>query len=262
MNVGQAFVTHFQTSKSMQPCNGAFDDPACLAQPTAMCGSPLGQQRCDAQVTQCVTVGSGIVGTIALDAIWTLPWTPTLARYLRDSHDQGNKLGYIMGIGRRERRCERDAPRIADEVMFAACFASVRGIGSGFFPPCMARTEELSTMVRDHSICPAARSRTSNTRCTRAHTPARCHATKRRQQLTPEPHPISSGNAAHGMPVRSTNRMPVSACRWVMGLRPGCTRRRRFVFGSSGSMSFQSASSRIGFGMNILRHRESIHVEK
>jgi hypothetical protein len=126
----------------------------------------------------------------------------------------------------------------------------------------MARTDELSTTARDHSICEAACSRVSNARCSCAHTPARCHATRRRQQLTPEPQPISSGNAVHGMPVRSTNRIPVSACRWVMGLRPGCTRRRRFAFGSNGSTIRHSASSRMGLGMNILLHRESFHVKK
>lgn len=261
MNKVQPFVAHLQAPELVQPRERAFDDPARLAQSAAMRGTPLRQNRRNAQSALRAAMGAGVVGTVALDTIGALSGAPAAARKRRDRSDERNELGYIMGIGRRERRRERDAPCVADEVVLAARFAPVSGIGAGFFPPCRARTEELSTIVRDHSICSAACNRVSNTRCNRAHTPARCHATKRRQQLTPEPQPISSGSAAHGMPVRSTNRIPVSACRWVMGLRPGWVRRRRFNFGSNGSMSCHSASSRIGFGMNVLPLGESTHVK-
>jgi len=117
-----------------------------------------------------------------LNTVGALSGAPAFACYWRDGNDERNELGYIMGIGRRERRRERDTPCIAEEVVLAACFAPVSGIRSGFFPPCMARTEELSTTVRDHSIWSAACNRVSNTRCNRAHTPARCHATSRLQQ--------------------------------------------------------------------------------
>ena len=262
MNEMQSLVAYLQTPELVQPRERALDDPARFAQSAARRGAPLGQNRRNAQSAQGAAVGGGVVGAVALDTIGALPGAPAPARKRRDGNDEGKELGYIMGIGRRERRRERDAPCIADEMVLAARFAPVGGIRSGFFPPCTARTEELSTTVRDHSICSAACKRVSNTRCNRAHTPARCHATKRRQQLTPEPQPISSGSAAHGMPVRSTNRMPVSACRWVMGLRPGWVRRRRFSFGNNGSTSCHSPSSRIGLGMNILPVREWIHVKK
>jgi hypothetical protein len=262
VNEMQPFVSHLQASELMQPCDRTLDDPARLAQPASMCGAPLGQNRRNAHSAKRAAVGGGVVGAVALDPIGALAGAPGSARKRRNGNDERKELGYIMGIGRRERRRERDAPCIADEMVLAASFAPVSGIGSGFFPPCMARTEELSTTVRDHSICSAACNRVSNTRCNRAHTPARCHATKRRQQLTPEPQPISRGSAVHGMPVRSTNRMPVSACRWAMGLRPGWVRRRRFTFGNNGSTSCHSRSSRIGLGMNILPLRESIHVKK
>lgn len=262
MNEVESLIANFESPELMQPCDRTLDDPARFSKPAAMRGTPRGKNGGNAQGAQAAAVGSGVVGAVALNAAGTLPRASAFARHRRDCNDQWNELGYIMGIGRRERRRERDAPGIADEVVLAARFAPIGGIGAGFFPPCMARTEELSTTARDHSLCEAACNRVSNTRCTCAHTPARCHATRRRQQLTPEPQPISGGNAVHGMPVRSTNRIPVSACRWAMGLRPGCTRRRRLVFGSSGSMICHKALSRIGLGMNILRHQESIHVKK
>jgi len=262
VNEMQPFVAQLQAPELVQPRDRAFDDPPRLAQAAAMGGAPFGQHRRNAHRAKRAAMRGRVVGAVTLDTIGAAPGTPASARKRWDGHDEWNELGYIMGIGRRERRRERDTPCIAEEVVLAARFAPVGGIRSGFFPPCMARTEELSTTVRDHSIWSAACNRVSNTRCNRAHTPARCHATRRLQQLTPEPQPISSGRAAQGMPVRSTNKMPVSACRWVIGLRPGWVRRRRFTFGNNGSISCHSRSSRIGLGMNVLPQRESIHVKK
>lgn len=262
MNEVESLIANLKSPKLMQPCDRTLDNPARFSKPAAVRGTPRGKNGSNAQGTQVAMVSSRIISAVALNAIGALPRASALSRHRRDGNDQWNKLGYIMGIGRRERRRERDAPGVADEVVLATRFASVGGIGSRFFPPCMARTEELSTMARDHSICEAACNRVSNTRCSCAQRPARCHATKRRQQLTPEPQPISSGSAVHGMPVRSTNKIPVSACRWEIGLRPGCTRRRRFAFGSNGSTIRHSASSRMGLDMNILHYRESIHVKK
>jgi hypothetical protein len=62
----------------------------------------------------------------------------------------------------------------------------------------------------------------------------------------PEPHPISCGSISQGMPLRSTNRMPVSALRRSNGLRPGCRNRRGFGAGSSGSMMLHNSSERSG----------------
>ena len=39
--------------------------------------------------------------------------------------------------------------------------------------------------------------------------------------VMPEPHPISWGSISHGIPLLSTNRMPVSAFRFSIGFRPG-----------------------------------------
>lgn len=44
------------------------------------------------------------------------------------------------------------------------------------------------------------------------------YCSQSRQQLTPEPHPISAGRSRHRMPVFSTNRVAVSAVRSGTGL--------------------------------------------
>ncbi len=109
---------------------------------------------------------------------------------------------------------------IDEVVVFAAELAPVRRIRAGFFPASIARIDELSTSARDKSISPRRRSSASNVSWMRCQTPASCHATSRRQQAVPEPHPISCGSRFHAMPERSTNTMPVSAARSGVGLRP------------------------------------------
>ena len=62
----------------------------------------------------------------------------------------------------------------------------------------------------------------------------------RRQQVTPEPQPISSGSIAQGMPERSTKRMPVSTARSSTRGRPPFLLTRRL--GRSGSTVAHSSS--------------------
>ena len=75
----------------------------------------------------------------------------------------------------------------------------------------LAGKEALSSGQRLQSIALARPSRTSSARCSRSQTPASCQSRSRRQQVMPEPQPISWGSIAQGMPVRSTKRMPASA---------------------------------------------------
>jgi hypothetical protein len=58
----------------------------------------------------------------------------------------------------------------------------------------------------------------------------------------PEPQPISCGKYSHGIPVCSTNRIPVNTLRSSIRLRPG-NRCRLGTFGISGSTSCHNSSS-------------------
>jgi hypothetical protein len=62
----------------------------------------------------------------------------------------------------------------------------------------------------------------------------------------PDPQPISRGNIRQGMPLRSTNRMPVRTARSGIGARPAYCRCRERRLGSSGSIRFHNASSSKG----------------
>ena len=80
-----------------------------------------------------------------------------------------------------------------------------------------------------------------------AQTPATCQSRSRRQQLIPDPQPISAGSISQGRPDFSTNKMPVSAARSESRGRPpfGFGRSR----GSSGSIAAQRSSGTRGFAM-------------
>jgi hypothetical protein len=61
--------------------------------------------------------------------------------------------------------------------------------------------------------------------------------------VLPDPHPISFGSICHGIPLRSTKRMPVSAARSGTRGRPMAFHRRRGGFGNRGSIRLHKASS-------------------
>ena len=69
-------------------------------------------------------------------------------------------------------------------------------------------TEQLSTISRDQSMSPSRESQFRSAKCIRSQTPSACQSRSRRQHVMPEPQPSSRGNICHGMPLRSTNRMP------------------------------------------------------
>ena len=106
-------------------------------------------------------------------------------------------------------------------------------------------------LARDQSIRSASPKRFSSVVCSRCQTPACCQSRKRRQQVIPDPQPISWGRYSHGIPVLSTNRMPVSAARSGMRGRPGFSLSQRGG-GSSGATTAQSSLLTSGLA---IRHR-------
>jgi hypothetical protein len=89
--------------------------------------------------------------------------------------------------------------------------------------------------------------RSSSTRWSRFQTPASCHSLRRRQQVIPDPQPISLGSISQGMPVLSTNTMPASVARLSTRGRPPLG--LGGSFGKSGSITAHSSSVTSGFGM-------------
>ena len=99
----------------------------------------------------------------------------------RDGIDQRQELGDVAAIRRRQVHHQRDAAGFGQNVMFRPLLAAIGWVRSGFFPPRTARRYALSTTARDRSRSPRRWSAFRSAACRRAHTPARCQRTSRRQ---------------------------------------------------------------------------------
>src|SRR5207247_5835780 len=121
-----------------------------------------------------------------------------------------DQLGDVVAVAAREREGERKPRAIDEEVVLGARAASVHRARARLGAPFFAGTWLESTIARDHSIPPAARRRASRSACSYSQTPARCHSSRRRQQVTPLPKPSSRGRCCQAIPVWSTNRIPCS----------------------------------------------------
>jgi len=252
VDVVSAFAAHAEATHLVQPTEGSFHDPAMNAQAAAVGRVSAGQDRFNAALPQLSAMRFRVVGPIALDARRATTRSPAFAAHGRNRIHEGQELRHVVSIGSRQRGRKRNAGRVGDQVMFAAGFAAICRIGSRFFPPWTARTEDESTIARDQSIRSACCRWASSAAWTFCQTPCCCQAWSRRQAVIPDPQPSSCGRCSHGRPVLSTNKMADSARRLSIGLRPGERTRRGGSGGSNGSMIVHNRSSKIGLAMRHL----------
>lgn len=248
MDVSVSFVTYTEAAELMQPRIGPLDDPAEGAQSASVVGVALGDDRFNSTPSQGLGVRRGMIGPITLNALWTLSRSSALTGNRRNGVHQGKQLSHIVAIRAGNRRGQGNAVRIGKNVMLRPVFPAVRRVGPRLVPPKTARTEELSMTARDQSICFASWSRLSITCRMSCQTPASCQSRSLRQQVIPDPHPISWGKSSQGMPVFNTNRIPLSVWRFGTVGRPprGCS----LGGGRHGSMTAQSSSVSSGLAMS------------
>jgi hypothetical protein len=247
MDIGAAFVTNAEATKLMQPGICSLDHPAKDAQSASMLRVALGKDGFDAAPSQGLGMRCGMIGAITLNSLRTLAWPSPLARNGRDGIHQRKQLCHIVAIRAGDRRGQWKALRIRDDVMLRAVFPAIRRVGAGLIPPKTARTLELSTTARDQSIWLPSWRWLRNTCRISCHTPASCQSRSRRQQVIPEPQPISLGRSSQAMPVFNTKRIPLRACRCGTAGRPpwGCA----LSGGRHGSMTAQSSSVSSGLAI-------------
>ena len=254
MNTRATFVADGQSSEAMQPGKRPFDDPARTAEATAVAAAvAIRNQRHDAAMAQLGAVTLRVVAAVALDDVRFPARGTGAAADSGHRIDQRDQLRDIGPIRRRQRRDERNPVRVGENMMLRPGLAAIGRVRSSFFPPRIARSDALSTTARARSRRPRRRSSVSRTPCKRFQTPARCHRINRRQQVMPEPHPISRGSIRQGIPLRNTKRMPVSTARSGIGARPAYWRLRRRRLGKRGSIRFHNASSRSSLMPDRLR---------
>ena len=251
MNVVAFLITNAKTPILMQPRDGAFYHPTVDTQSASVLGPALSQQRDDSPATDFSAMWFGIVAPVPQNTIRTLNRPADFACNCRDAVNQRQQLRDIVTVCASQYHRKRNTIGIRYQMMFRAFFASIRGIWACFCPPKTARTEPESTTTRQKSIWSARRNLLNSTRCILSHTPAFCHSWSRRQQVIPQPQPISCGRSSQPIPVFNTNNIPVRPARLDIGLRPGY-RNLRFFSGINGSMISHNSSLTIALAMSSL----------
>jgi len=248
MNIRTPFVTDAQPPELMQPTQGAFHDPTGFAQAAAMRPTDARQSAGDSQPAQPTMMGTAAVSPVALHDLRPLTRATGFAAQRWNRQHQGLQLPAVMHVGGGDLGTQRKSLGIGAKMMLAARFAAVGRVRPRLKPPKTARTLLESTTARDQSMRAATCNRRNNSRWSFSQTPAFCQSRSRRQQVMPLPHPISKGRSRQAIPVLSTKRIPVSAARSEIALRPGNFRRRVRV-GSKGWITDHNESSMSGFAI-------------
>jgi len=251
VDVIASFIANTKAAILVKPRKAAFYHPPIYPKATAIIGSSLSKLRRNSPLTKCSAMWLAIITTITEDTVWTLKRSANLTGNGWNAVNQRQQLCDIMAIGPGQLYRQRDTIGVRYQMVLRALLAAIRGVWACFCPPKTARKDAESTITREKSIWSDCRNLLSKTLWILSHTPAFCQSRRRRQQVIPQPQPISKGRSSHPMPVLSTKRIPVNTSLSGTGLRPGY-RNLRFFFGISGSMICHNSSSSIAFAMSSL----------
>ena len=234
--------------KPVQVSERALHDPALGSEAGAVLGAAAGDDRLHAEVPDKPAVLVVVVAAVPEHDVRATARPAALAAHGWYCLQKWDELGDAVAVAAGQRGRKWDAGGVGDQVVLAA---AVNGASSRLGAPFNARMWEPSTAAREKSRAFAPRSLARRTSCRWGRTPALVHSARRRQQVMPEPKPISCGRCSQAIPVCNTNRMPWKTSRSGCRLRPGC-RARRSTLGSSGSITVHNSSSTShGFGRAI-----------
>ena len=242
VDVAPALVARDKPAKAVDSCERPLDDPSVSAQLLATFDTASCAARSNPATMAGLAAPSMGVGLVGVELVRPAVWPACLAADRRDAVEQLLERHAVVGVGAGEDEGERNAVPIGDEMAFRAEPAATGWVRPCLVTPLFAAREALARHARPQSIRSAARRRRSSSQYSASHTPASRQSRKPRQHVMPEPHPILSGSISHWMPVRSTNRIPVSATR--SGTRSLPPRGRSREAGSRGSMIDQRASEK------------------
>lgn len=241
MHFAETLVADRQAAVAGEPSEGALDHPAIAPQPLAGVDLAPRDTRNDAAQPTGTAAAAMIIGFVGVQLCRAVPRSATPPAANRGNGiEQALERQMIVEIRCTHISNERNAAPLDHQVLLRARAALVGGVRPGVLAPLLAGSDLESSTTRLQLSRPERSSRSSSLRCSRSHTPRRCHSRKRRQHVTPEPHPSSGGSADHGAPVARMNRMPRKASRSATRGRPPLRLRRRL--GSSGSTSAHNSS--------------------
>ena len=237
----QALVANRQAPVPCQPRHRALDHPAVTPQSVLRLLPFARDPVLHVAPAAGVAAAPIVVALVRMQLVGPMAGPAPASRpERRDRIQHGLQHAAVVDVGGGHLAREGNPGPVDHNMLLRARFALIRRVGSGLRAPLFAARLRESTAARLQSMRSAAANRSSRTRCSRFHTPRRCHWRSRRQHVTPLPHPIACGKYSQGMPVCSTKRMPVSAARCGTGGRPPFRLRR--CLGSNGSMTVHSSS--------------------
>ncbi len=220
MDVCSPFIANLPSPISVQPRMGSLDDPPRAPQFFRAFDPPPCDARLNPPLPQGLSLLRCILGLIGLEFLGPLAGPASGAPDRFHRIDRGFHHLAVMDMGCREGDGQRDAVLVDHPMALRARFSAIRRIRPGRFAPPGAGPVAESNEARDPSIRSASPSRSRNTLWRRFQTPASCHDRSLRQQVMPLPQPISWGHSSQGMPVISTNKIPVSTCGPGWGVFP------------------------------------------
>ncbi len=246
-DIGAPLVADGQAAEPAEPGQGALHDPAMPSQALAALDAAPSNAIPDPSFAQTLMAARQIIGLVGVKLCGALAGSAAALAHRRHGIDQLVEGAAVVNVCRGDPQGERDAPGIGDNVAPGPGSAAIGRIGASLLAPLFAGTDALSTQARLQSIACAPPKRSSRTRCNRFQTPPACQSRSRRQHVIPDPQPISRGSISQGMPLFSTNRMPVSAARCGTGGRPPFGLGRSG--GSSGSITVHKSSDTRGLAI-------------
>lgn len=253
MSLDATLEADAQLAEGSQPGVRALDHPAVAAESVIALDAFAGDAILDAAALEVSAAARIVVAFVGMQLVRPTPRLAAGAGHSRQRIDQLLEDHGIVPVGPGDAERQRDALPIRDEVALAAEFSAIGRVGACVRAPRGLATLAASRQARLKSSCPALRRSDSNSRCSRFHTPAACQSRNLRQQVIPLPKPSSCGSSSHGMPVRSTNRMPLSASsssnRGLPPLGEG------FTWGSNGLIFFHNAALTSSFLFFATKHQ-------
>lgn len=240
MDICPALITNRQPAEAVEPSKRALHNPPMLSQAFSGFDPAARDAVLNMACTTSAPAAGEVVSLVCVEFSGTSPRRATPAADGLYAIEHFVEAHGVMLVRRPQVIGERNPVPVDNQVVLGSWAATVDRVGPGIRAPPFAGTLEASSAALDQSIrSPACRS-TSKTRCNSLHTPASFQSRSRRQHVIPLPQPISSGSISQGIPLRRTNRMPVSAARSGTAGRPPLGLRLRF--GNSGSTRAHKSS--------------------
>ena len=211
VDIQSSFKADSQLAKACKPAVRPPHHPPVFAQPLAALNASSSNPANDAPLPQVGSASLEVVAFVGVQLCRSSTGTSWQASNRRNRvHAPLEHLG-VVPVRAADQDHQRDASGIYDDVPLGAELASVRGVWARFLAPRGLGTEEPSMLARLQSIWSCSRKRVSMAWCNCSQTPAAFQSRRRLQHVMTLPYPRDWGRSSHGMPVCSTNKMPLRA---------------------------------------------------